>query len=314
MNELEHLLSQGYKEVIVAGINIGQYKSGAYELIDLLTEVNAARGLDGIRLCSLEPMSLNEKFIRGLPQISKLRPYFHISLQSGCDKTLSSMKRSYTFDQYYSLIERIRGAVRGAAISTDVIVGFPGESDADFFESCENIAKCQFSDIHIFKYSPREGTAAAGMADQISAHKKAARANVLEGIKMQACYNFNSRFIGSVVRAAIIKRRSEALAEGVTEHNIKITIKNADAGAAGNCTVDIASINDGGNTGYNVEYPASINTEETAIINTSSSVENCDGNFLTKPAGVFAASLAGEYAYALVTGLGKGCASLIGEI
>ena len=229
MDDLKRLLSQGYKEVMIAGINIGLYKSGVYRLIDILSEINAIDSLEGIRLCSLEPMSLDAGFVRGLPGITKLRPHFHISLQSGCDKILALMKRNYTFKQYYSLITAIRGAIREAvgataAISTDVIVGFPGEGAGEFIESCENIAKCQFSDIHIFKYSPRAGTIAAGMPNHVSAHQKSARANVLEGIKMQACYDFNNRFIGSTERVTIQKRRPGVPAEGVTGHNIKIAV------------------------------------------------------------------------------------------
>ena len=224
MGELKQLLAQGYSDIVIAGINIGLYKSGGYELIDLLAEINSTKGLSGLRLCSLEPASLNERFVRGLPEITKLRPFFHIALQSGCNKTLALMRRGYTFEQFHTLVADIRKTVCGAAISTDVIAGFPGESGSDFNESCDNIAKCQFSDIHIFKYSHRPGTVAADMPNQISPHQKSLRAQVLEGIKTQACYNYNSRFIGSIVNVLIQKKRSDMLYEGVTEHNVKIAV------------------------------------------------------------------------------------------
>jgi threonylcarbamoyladenosine tRNA methylthiotransferase MtaB len=252
MGELADLLSRGYREVMIAGINIGQYSSGGYHLADLLTELDAVRELDGIHLCSLEPISLDEKLIERLPALRKLRPHFHVSIQSGCDRTLSRMNRMYSFERYLALITRIREAVRGAAVSTDVIAGFPGESGDDFLESCENIARCRFSDIHVFKYSPRDGTAAAAMPNRLSPHRVAERANVLEGIRMQACHDFNSRFVGAVEKILILKRRSAVLAEGVNTHEIK-----------------------------------------TAV---------------TGPA-----MSAGDYADALITGLGKGCGSLLGE-
>jgi threonylcarbamoyladenosine tRNA methylthiotransferase MtaB len=233
LDELRYLLTHGYKEIVLAGINIGLYNNDGYDLFDVLEEINDAPGLEAINLCSLEPMSLDKRFIGGLSKISKLRPHFHISLQSGSNRILSLMNRNYTFEQYYGLITDIRANVKEAAISTDVIIGFPGEGGADFNDSCENIVKCRFSDIHIFKYSLRAGTLAADMPGQISAHKKSARAGVLEGIKMQACYDFNSRFIGTTVKAVVLKKRSDILVEGVTEHEIKITAEGPGAAGGG---------------------------------------------------------------------------------
>jgi len=251
MRELDDLLARGYREVMLSGINIGLYKYDGYDLLDLISMLDAVSELEGIHLCSLEPISLNDRFIEGLAGAEKLRPHFHLSLQSGCDDTLSRMNRKYTFERYYSLMAKIRASVRDAAVSTDVIAGFPGESDADFMVSCENIAACQFSDIHIFKYSVREGTKAAEMQGRISAHRIDERANFLEGVKLQACYNYNSRFVGSRDKILILKKRSPVLAEGVNAYGIRTVVSGP--GASG-----------------------------------------------------------GDYASALITGLGKGCGSLVG--
>lgn len=184
--ELRKLVSQGHKEIVLAGINLALYSHMNHTLVDVLREANAIKGLERIHLSSLEPIVLMGGFIEALPEIKKLSPHFHISLQSGCDRLLSLMKRNYTFEEYFSGITQLRRAVKDAVISTDIIVGFPGESDDDFIESCQNITKCHFRDIHIFKYSKRDGTEAANMKGHVTEHKKTLRAALLQGIKMQA--------------------------------------------------------------------------------------------------------------------------------
>lgn len=188
-DELRELISQGHKEIVLAGMNLSFYNDMDYTLIDILEEANSADGLELISLSSLEPGIMTDRFIEKLPDITKLSPHFHISLQSGCNKTLSKMNRNYTFEEYFSIITKLRSAISGAEITTDIIAGFPGESDEDFLLSCNNIAKCRFDDIHIFKFSRREGTSAALMPEQVTEHKKTIRAAILQGIKIQTRYN-----------------------------------------------------------------------------------------------------------------------------
>ena len=283
-HELDALIKQGCKDVVIAGINIGLYRSGGYELIDILEEMGKLRvnDLDTIRLCSLEPMSLSDRFIDGAPRVAGLCPHFHVSLQSGCDATLSRMKRNYTFERYYTIITRLRNAIPGASISTDVIVGFPGESETEFTESCENIAKCQFSDIHIFKYSQRPGTAAAGMDRQVPQGVINARAALLEGMKIQTCYDFNSRFVGAAVKALLLKRRDGGIWDGVTEHDVSVEIRT-----------DGDRRRDGGLWDCVTEHDVSVEAQ--------SGVGNISENLY-------------GYADVFVTGLGKGCGSFTGYI
>lgn len=244
--ELHKLVSSGCKEIVVAGINLGLYNDGGYTFIDVLEQINATDGVESIRLSSFEPMTLDYGFIDKLPKISKLQPHLHISLQSGSDRILSLMKRNYSFNEYLSLVTEIRKKINNISITTDVIVGFPGESDNDFKNSCNNIIKCQFSDIHIFKYSKRSGTIAAQMPEQTSTHEKLTRANFLNGIKSQVCYNYNSQFIGSIQNITVYKKHAKDLWEGLTPQNIKIFVKSEDITKEGIYKTEITGIHDNG--------------------------------------------------------------------
>jgi len=205
-NKINELAGEGYRNFVLAGMNPGSYYNDGMPLIGVLDKIEAMPGVNNIWLSSLEPMNIGDPFINGLPRIKKLCPHLHISLQSGCDRTLSRMGRQYGFIDYLDVIEKIRGKAPGIAITTDIIVGFPGESERDFENSIENIVKCRFCDIHIFKYSPRRGTAAAGMGGQVTEHRKNARAQLLKGVKMQARYNFYSKFIGADADVAILRK------------------------------------------------------------------------------------------------------------
>lgn len=226
--ELHTYLTQGYQEMVLAGLNLGLYRDGAYTLPDVIQYANAADGIKSIRLSSLEPMHINHELIDALPSLTKLSPHLHISLQSGCERILKQMRRNYTFDEYLSMITKIRERVPGIAISTDIIVGFPGESDSDFEESIQNIIRCSFSDIHIFKYSKREKTPAAAMKDQITEHQKIKRSLLLKGVKLHARYQFMKNFLGESVSVTLLERQCGNWLEGVTGHNIPVRVKSED--------------------------------------------------------------------------------------
>lgn len=227
-NELQLLISKGYKEIVFAGMNLALYKHMDYTLIDVLKEADSMNGLVQIRLSSLEPATFTNDFIEQLADIKKLCPHLHISLQSGNNKTLLSMNRKYTFEDYFSIIMKLRDKIKNIAITTDIIVGFPGEGEEDFYKSCNNIVKCSFSDIHIFKYSKRVGTAAAEMLKQVTEHKKSIRSTLLQGIKNQARYNYYNSFIGLIESVLFSKKHATGLWEGVTSHNIKVLVDTND--------------------------------------------------------------------------------------
>jgi len=225
--KINELSSLGHSAFMLAGLNLGCYDAGGLSLADVLERVNALPAVGGIWLSSLEPMNIDNTFIGALPRVTKLCRNLHISLQSGCDQTLSRMNRKYGYAGYKSIIENIRDKMPGIAITTDIIVGFPGESERDFEESIENIVACNFSDIHIFKFSPRRGTPAEDMDGQATEHQKSRRALLLKGVKMQARYQFYSRFVGNVVNTLITRRIDETSWEGLTEHNFPVSVQGA---------------------------------------------------------------------------------------
>jgi threonylcarbamoyladenosine tRNA methylthiotransferase MtaB len=222
---LKELLANGFREFVLAGMNLGAYARDGLSLIDVMERINGMPEVKSIRLSSLEPMDLDDSFIKRLPGISKLSPHLHIAIQSGCDHTLSRMGRKYTFPNFNSMLIEIRNRIPGIAITTDVIVGYPGESERDFEDSIKNIVRCRFSDIHIFKFSPRIGTAAAKMDGQISEHRKNDRANILRGVKAQTRYNFYTGFIGKDVKVTPLRLVDAASWEGVTAHNFPVVVR-----------------------------------------------------------------------------------------
>ena len=223
--KIRDLTGRGYRDFVIAGLNPGCYDDNGLTLIDVLENINALPGVESLWLSSLEPMNIGRAFIERLPRVDKLNPHLHISLQSGCDRTLSAMNRRYRFEDFEETLGEIRKNMPGASISTDIIVGFPGESERDFEESVENVVKCRFSDIHIFKFSRRTGTAAAEMDAQITEHVKNRRALLLKGVKMQTRYHFYSQFIGKTEKAVLLRRPDDTSWEALTAHNFPVIIR-----------------------------------------------------------------------------------------
>jgi len=226
VRELESKAAAGCKEIVLSGINLSLYKDGSNMLIDVLRATDSITGIERIRLSSLEPSAFTNELVGALPDIRKLCPHFHIPLQSGCDDTLMAMNRRYTMNDYLKMLARLRAALPDISVTTDIIVGFPGESDEHFRQSCRGIVRCLFDDIHIFKFSAREGTAAATMPDQVTEHKKAARAMHLQGIKQQALYRFLHGFIGNNADVLFLNLLSSGLWEGTTPHNAVIRARS----------------------------------------------------------------------------------------
>ena len=208
IEEVKKFADSGYKEVVLTGIHLSSYGidflDESYnkrmewltareesdeefvkknELLNLIENISEVDGIERIRIGSLEPRIIKEDFIKSLSKIDKFCPHFHLSLQSGCDKTLKSMNRKYSVDEFYKGVEIIRKYFDSPAITTDIIVGFPGESKLDFEESKNFIEKVKFYETHIFPYSIREGTKAANMP-QVDGNEKAKRANILSEINL----------------------------------------------------------------------------------------------------------------------------------
>ncbi|MCH5273175.1 MAG: MiaB/RimO family radical SAM methylthiotransferase [Lachnospiraceae bacterium] len=220
--EIKRLAAEGYREVVLTGIHLSSYgldrKKDAGEetasefdatlaeketadetvlpLLVLLKEAQKVEGIERIRLGSLEPRIMTEAFVKELALLSKICPHFHLSLQSGCDATLKRMNRKYTTAEYKEAVERLRRYFTKPAITTDVIVGFPGETEEEFAETMRFVKETAFSQIHIFKYSRRAGTAADKLEAQIPEPVKAERAETLAELEKELEYNYRKQFGG----------------------------------------------------------------------------------------------------------------------
>lgn len=177
--ELERLSASGFKEIVLTGINLSCYDDNGKKVIDVIEMADNVNGIERIRLGSLDPEVVTEDFVERLGKVKKICPHFHFSLQSGCDKTLKAMNRHYTSDEYYEKCKLIRKYIDNPAFTTDVIVGFPGETEEDYISSREFVKKVKFAELHVFKYSKRDGTVAAKMPNQIDEKIKTLRSEDL---------------------------------------------------------------------------------------------------------------------------------------
>ena len=197
--EVERLAANGFKEVVLTGIHLSSYGVDFEEatgLLELIQAVNAVKGIERIRLGSLEPKIVTEHFASELSKLDKICPHFHLSLQSGCDATLKRMNRKYTTKEYERGCELLRKYFVHPAITTDVIVGFPGETEEEFAQTKAYLESIHFYEMHIFKYSKRKGTRAAVMPDQIDEQIKAARSEKLIALGHDMSKEFRKFYIG----------------------------------------------------------------------------------------------------------------------
>lgn len=197
LREAEGLTQRGFKEIVLTGIHLTSYgvKEGT-DLGELIKELHKVKGLERIRLGSLEPMFLSPDFVSGIENLPKLCPHFHISLQSGCASTLKRMNRRYTPEDYRDIVKRLREKVPNVTITTDIMVGFPGETEEEFKESYEFCKEMEFLWIHVFKYSPRKGTPASRYPNQIDAEVKERRSKIMIELAEEMKRNVLGSFIG----------------------------------------------------------------------------------------------------------------------
>lgn len=199
VNEAVAVAKNGYKEVVLTGIHLSSYGKdlNGVDLADAINKVSQIDEIKRIRLGSLEPMIITSGFVEKVRSNPKLCHSFHLSLQSGCDKTLSDMNRKYTSMQYKQAVDQLRLAFDDAAITTDVIVGFPGESDEDFNESLNFVKNIGFAKVHIFPYSKRRGTKAATMPNQLTKEVKRKRETLLSAVENQTRTEFMQKMVGN---------------------------------------------------------------------------------------------------------------------
>ncbi len=199
--EIKGLIQKGCKEVVLTGIHIGSYgvDQGQPMLVELVENIAQLAGIERIRLGSIEPRLVTEENAKRLAAVDKLCPHFHLSLQSGCDSVLKRMNRHYTAAEFAEGVRLLREAFDRPAITTDVIVGFPGETEEEFEECRKFVEDINFYEMHVFKYSPRKGTVAAGMKDQLTDREKSERSDVLIDLTERQSLIYRNSFIGEKV-------------------------------------------------------------------------------------------------------------------
>jgi len=227
IKEAEYLVENGFKEIIVSGIHLCSYGKDQGKditaLLDLLKKIDAIPGLKRLRLGSLEPKSMTPEFIRGLKELKHLCPHFHLSLQSGSDTVLKRMNRKYTTEEYEDRVKALRAEFPDMSLTTDIITGFPEETEEEFNETIEYAKKLKFAKIHVFPYSVREGTKAADMP-QIDMSVRKARAKRLIEVSSELEAEFAASMIGKEVGILIEKieeKDGRLIAEGYTENYIR---------------------------------------------------------------------------------------------
>ncbi len=227
IEEATTLINDGYIELVLTGIHIGSYGKDLktnISLIDVIEKVCSIPGDFRLRLGSLEPIVVTKNFTERASTLSKLCPQFHMSLQSGCDKTLKTMRRNYTTTEFKNAVLNLRQAFKDAAITTDLIVGFPGETIEDFEESknfCEEIG---FSQMHIFPYSVREGTAAAKLDNKVTEEEKSRRSHIMLGVAKNLKSRFYQGFIGKSF-PVLFEQQKDGLWCGFTENYMDVRLK-----------------------------------------------------------------------------------------
>ena len=223
--EVIGLAEAGYKEIVLVGINLSFYGiEFGLRLVDAIEAVCSINGIERVRLVSLEPEIINDDDIKRMAALDKLCPQFHLSLQSGCDRTLKAMNRRYTTSDYKKLVEKLRSAFYNCAITTYVMVGFPDETEEDFNESLNFVRNIGFSKVHIFPYSPRKGTPAAEMDNQVPNHKKNQRAAKMYAIASESQQKFLQTQLGLTFPVLFEREKNDKIPHGYTPNYTLVKI------------------------------------------------------------------------------------------
>ena len=228
IKEVEQIAKKGIKEVVLTGIHIASYgkenKENNYFLIDLLEDLNKIQGIERIRLGSLEPTIITEEFAKRLSKLEKICNQFHLSLQSGCDETLKRMNRKYTTKQFEEVAQILRKYFKDVNLTTDIIVGFPGETDEEFEQTYNFLKNISFYKMHIFKYSPREGTLAQKMPMQVDGNKKEERSEKLIELSNINQEMYNKKYINKKIMVLFEEKVGDYW-EGYTKNYIRLKVK-----------------------------------------------------------------------------------------
>ncbi|NLZ82168.1 MAG: tRNA (N(6)-L-threonylcarbamoyladenosine(37)-C(2))-methylthiotransferase MtaB [Clostridiales bacterium] len=241
LDEIAKLSAKGYKEFVLTGIHISSYgtdlmsdddkKKDINPLADLIIKVSMIKGVERIRLGSLEPRIISEAFVQAIAKVKQFSPHFHLSLQSGSDSVLKGMNRKYSAQEYYEKILLLRKYFVNPAFTTDIIVGFPGETEGEFQETIDFVQKIGFSQIHVFKYSKREGTVAANMDNQIPEDVKSSRSHELIEVSATMSKEYKALFMGRIEKVLVeevVEINGNSYNIGHNERYIKLAVESSE--------------------------------------------------------------------------------------
>ena len=230
VKEVENLASNGYKEVVLTGIHVASYgkdiKDSDIKLLDVIKQINDIEGIERIRLSSVEPILFTDEFVEAVSTMDKVCPHYHLSLQSGCDETLKRMKRRYTTEEYKAIVDRLRAAIPNVSITTDVIVGFPDETNEEFDKTYEFLKDIELTHMHVFKYSPRKGTPDATMENQVDPSTKHDRSEKLLQLNEENFNKFGQKMLDKEFNVLFEQKVGDNKYEGLTENYVKVIVES----------------------------------------------------------------------------------------
>lgn len=226
--EAENLVARGYREVVLTGVNIGQYTQSGYDFCALLRKLEQIAGLERIRVSSIEPTTVSNELLDLMASSTKLCPYLHIPLQSGDDQILSAMNRRHTVRTYVSLIERTIAKISNLGLGTDLMVGFPGETDAAFQNTLAVATELPFSSLHVFTYSPRPGTAALRFNHHVPSGTLKKRSDLLHDVAYTKRLAFHNKQIGTTVSALFESGVQNGYRHGTTPNFTKVAVADVE--------------------------------------------------------------------------------------
>jgi threonylcarbamoyladenosine tRNA methylthiotransferase MtaB len=246
LKEVKKLAENGFKEVVLTGIHLASYGKDIKNtsLIEIIKNIHDIPGIERIRIGSIEPNTITTEFIQVAATLEKLCPHFHISLQSGCDETLKRMNRKYTSLEYRKAVESLRKNLTDIAITTDVIVGFPGESDEEFLQTVDFLNKISFAQMHIFKFSPRKGTPAANFKEQVPSEIKEQRSKILLELSKENRIKYLNNYIGRTMLVLFEQEvvGKEGKIEGLTNNYIRVVCSGGPENKGKLCSVKLNEI------------------------------------------------------------------------
>lgn len=230
IEEIKKLAENGFKEVILSGIHIASYGDDfevedRTTLVDILEQIEEIDGIERVRIGSIEPNFFTEDVVNRIFKLKKLCPQFHLSLQSGCNATLKRMNRRYTAEEYEAIVDLLKSKIENVSITTDVIVGFPGETDEEFAETYKFLERIKLSKLHVFKYSPRKGTKAESMENQVDGNKKEERSKALIELTKKYENEFAKAHLGKTLEVLFeMASKEEGVHEGYTRNYLKVEV------------------------------------------------------------------------------------------